>query len=439
MKKCLTYMSRFWGPAKIWLVLWIIFIAVFKKNAFIMMALIYTANAMSLSIYGADLAADTYFAYGRGDGRLTLSLPMSRKTIYDTRMYMAGGIYLISLILSVFPFVKSGLVLEYFMSAGTLIFGHIICGLCIRKPHLHGIAGLPAFMLLIVQLVCDWVESIQYQFHQIEKNRTVLSFAMVLYIIMFAIDIYVWLRERRIFIYGNPKGNVIRKEKIRKDEKYYGKEKKKMPGIMYLLIPFAVVIGNLLFPLLVIGIFVLGYKTAKVEVHDNVNDYLKYHTGEQAEEVYRYKWDMDETIWPASITKDMNVDEYKMVYYDPFDAQFLGYLTVRYDKENYEKEVMRLKEYQSTEYLGYYGVTGFEDYELLAMYADSYQGFVYALTDGVDKIIYVEIIFCNHFMDLDYEKYIPEDYLPKGFNAKMNNPYQKKWEKENGLDNFQLF
>ena len=200
MKKCLTYMSRFWGPAKIWLVLWIIFIAVFKKNAFIMMALIYTANAMALSIYGADLAADMYFAYGRGDGRLTLSLPMSRKTIYDTRMYMAGGIYLISLILSVFPFVKSGLFLEYFMSAGTLIFGHIICGLCIRKPHLHGIAGLPAFMLLIVQLVCDWVESIQYQFHQIEKNRPVLSAFMVLYIIMFAIDVYVWVRERKLFL-----------------------------------------------------------------------------------------------------------------------------------------------------------------------------------------------------------------------------------------------
>lgn len=200
MKKCLTYMSRFWGPAKIWLVLWIIFIAVFKKNAFIMMALIYTANAMALSIYGADLAADMYFAYGRGDGRLTLSLPMSRKNIYDTRMYMAGGICLISLILSVFPFVKSGLFLEYFMSAGTLIFGHIICGLCIRKPHLHGIAGLPAFMLLIVQLVCDWVESIQYQFHQIEKNRPMLSAFMVLYIIMFAIDVYVWIRERKLFL-----------------------------------------------------------------------------------------------------------------------------------------------------------------------------------------------------------------------------------------------
>ena len=228
MKRCLTYMSRLWGPAKIWLLVWIIFIAVFKKNAFILIALIYTANAMALSIYGADLTVDMYFAYGRGDGRLTLSLPMSRKAIYDTRMYMAGGIYLISLILSVFPFVKSGLFLEYFMSAGTLLFGHIICGLCIRKPHLHGIAGLPAFMLLIVQLVCELVESLQDQFHQIEKNRTVLSFAMVLYIIMFAIDIYVWLRERRIFIYGSSKGNVIRKEKRRTNEKKYGTEKKKI-------------------------------------------------------------------------------------------------------------------------------------------------------------------------------------------------------------------
>lgn len=147
---------------------------------------------------------------------------------------------------------------------------------------------------------------------------------------------------------------------------------------------------------------------------------------------------MDETIWPEEITADMMVEDYKMVYYDPWDKQFLGYLTVKYDKENYEKEVKRLKDYQSTAYLGYYGVTGFEDYDLLAMYADSEQGFVYALTDGKDKIIYVEIIFCNNFMDIDYEKYIPADYLPKGFDAKMDNPYQKKKEKEAGLDKWEV-
>ena len=41
------------------------------------------------------------------------------------------------------------------------------------------------------------------------------------------------------------------------------------------------------------------------------------------------------------------------------------------------------------------------------MYADDYQGFVYALTDGEGTIIYAELIFCNYCFDLDYEKYIP--------------------------------
>lgn len=100
---------------------------------------------------------------------------------------------------------------------------------------------------------------------------------------------------------------------------------------------------------------------------------------------------------------------------------------MKYDNEEYDKEVSRLQEYQSTDYLGNYGVTGFpEDYELLAMYADDYNGFVYALTDNKDRVIYVELIFCNYFYDLAYESYIPKEYLPLGFDAKQGNAYRKK-------------
>lgn len=60
------------------------------------------------------------------------------------------------------------------------------------------------------------------------------------------------------------------------------------------------------------------------------------------------------------------------------------------------------------------------------MYADKYQGFVYALTDNENRIIYVELIFCNYFYDLKYEKYICTDYLPDGFDATSDNAYQKK-------------
>ena len=135
---------------------------------------------------------------------------------------------------------------------------------------------------------------------------------------------------------------------------------------------------------------------------------------------------MDETIWPQRISGSMKVADFKMVYYDPFDKQYLGYLVVDYPKEEYESEVKRLKTYPSTEYIGYYGVRKESTFELLAVYADSYQGFVYALTDGQGRIIYAEQIFCNYCMDLDYRKYIPEEYLLDGFDAAQNNEYMKQ-------------
>ena len=58
------------------------------------------------------------------------------------------------------------------------------------------------------------------------------------------------------------------------------------------------------------------------------------------------------------------------------------------------------------------------------MESDSYQGFVYAITDGKSKIIYVEIIFWNDFMGINYEEQIPNNYLPDGFNAKVDNDYR---------------
>ncbi|MBQ6505247.1 MAG: hypothetical protein IJI57_15170 [Flexilinea sp.] len=64
--------------------------------------------------------------------------------------------------------------------------------------------------------------------------------------------------------------------------------------------------------------------------------------------------------------------------------------------------------------------------KLLAIHADSYQGFVYALDLGENRIVYAEQIFCNYMMDLDYTQYIPEDYLLDGFNAREGNPYRKQ-------------
>lgn len=175
-----------------------------------------------------------------------------------------------------------------------------------------------------------------------------------------------------------------------------------------------------------IGLMMWAYADTEIEEYSDVSEYNRF-MGENADEEYRDKWGMDETIFPASITDDMHVQDYKMVYYNPWDAQYLSYLVVQYDKMQYETETTRLRAYASTDYEGIYGVTGFDEkYKLLAMYADDYQGFVYALTDNHDTVIYVELIFCNYFFDLDYKKYIKEEYLPVGFDATLNNPYEEK-------------
>ena len=166
----------------------------------------------------------------------------------------------------------------------------------------------------------------------------------------------------------------------------------------------------------------------RIDVYEDISHYEEYMSFSHNDK-WR-KWDMDENIRPRKITENMNVLDYKMVRYDPRDVQYLWYLVVEYSNEDYKKEVERLKNYNSTEYLWYYWVDGMTWYELLAIYADNYNWFVYALTDWKLKIIYVELIFCNYFMDLDYKEYIPEEYLLDWFDASIDNPYRMEMMKE---------
>lgn len=173
------------------------------------------------------------------------------------------------------------------------------------------------------------------------------------------------------------------------------------------------------------GLLFYSVVSAKEEVYDDISNYSECMTFDKSAAKWT-KWGMDETIWPKMITDDMKVADFKMVYYNPWDAQYLGYLVVDYPAKAYDSEVKRLKEYPSTDYIGYYSVKEEKTYDLLAVNADEYQGFVYALTDGRGRIIYAEQIFCNYMMDLDYEKYIPKEYLLDGFDATETNPYKKE-------------
>lgn len=175
------------------------------------------------------------------------------------------------------------------------------------------------------------------------------------------------------------------------------------------------------------GLMGASAMTAKVEVSEDVSAYSDFF-GDGAREEYRGLLGMDQSIFPAAIDKTTDVREFKMVYYNPWDAQYLCYLTVQYTPETCKTELERLTSCPHTAYQGIYSVTGFAgEGEPLAMSADEYHGFVYAIrTPGRENsVTYVLIAFCNYFMDLDYREYIPVAYLPEGFDAAEGNPYQR--------------
>lgn len=189
--------------------------------------------------------------------------------------------------------------------------------------------------------------------------------------------------------------------------------------VAMLLMRLAMLVGAII-------LLMIDSAAAEIKVDKDVSHYNQY-MGENADDDYRNKWGMDESVFPETITLDMNVTDYEMVYYNPWDAQYLSYLVVEYDEEAYNSEISRLQNRPLEEYIGYYEVEGFDEkYELLAMNSDPSYGFVYALTDGENQIIYVEIIFCNYFMDLNYEEYIDKSYLPLGFDATVDNPYRQE-------------
>ena len=211
------------------------------------------------------------------------------------------------------------------------------------------------------------------------------------------------------------------------NEIYSFKDNKKINFKLILLIIVSVFLIQIFQGILITGLFYFMYTSAKVEVNEDITKYNDY-IGDKALENYRSKWGMDESIFPSKIKNNMEIKDYKMVYYNPWDAQYLSYLDVLYNEDDYFFEVNRLNEYKSSSYDGIYGARSFnEKYDLLAINSDPYYGFIYALTDKENyEIIYVEIIFCNYFMDLDYKKYINEEFLPVGFDATSDNSYSKK-------------
>lgn len=201
--------------------------------------------------------------------------------------------------------------------------------------------------------------------------------------------------------------------------------------LKFTLIALGIGAAGLIIQFLPLIITVIHSMNAKIEVYDDVALYEKYLAKADKDGSNKWhKWDMDESIWPWKITESMKAPEYKMIYFNPWDAQYLGYLSVDYTPEAYAEELSRLRAYPSNDYIGIYSVTEETTHELLAVHADPYYGFVYALALGDNRIVYAEQIFCNYMLDLDYTQYIPEDYLLDGFDARPDNPYRKQMMKE---------
>lgn len=184
------------------------------------------------------------------------------------------------------------------------------------------------------------------------------------------------------------------------------------------------------------GALALGFTAAfsdTVHVYEAVSDYGRFF-GPEATEHFLSEETLDPAIFPAALTPEMDVREFKMIYYNPWDPQWLGWLTVAYSEADYAREAERLAAFPRGNYEGIYSVTGFPE-EPLAVNADDYQGFLYAIpTPGEENsVTYVLMEFCNYFYDLKYWDYIPEAYLPLGFDATEGNPYRAVCLKTVGL------
>jgi len=221
-------------------------------------------------------------------------------------------------------------------------------------------------------------------------------------------------------------GEKITKKDDSKDldlilKEYYNMKKQK-DRLRTILIVGIIVITQFSIIAATILYLTIGYDN-RLHTTTNIVEYEKV-IGNNAKGDYKYKWNMSEEIFPKTIDK-LNVLDFKMICDNFIDNEFLSYLVVDYNEEDYIKEINRLKKLGIDEY-NYYEVEGFTKYELISMKSDPYYGFVYAITDGKSKIIYVELIFCNYTMDIDYEHEIKKEYLPDGFNAKEDNLYRKK-------------
>ena len=196
------------------------------------------------------------------------------------------------------------------------------------------------------------------------------------------------------------------------------------------IVILAVVTHYVLFMIFGFAIMYAIFTNAKVEVSTNINEYNQYiHSGKNNEYAMG-DYEMFD-VFPDKIPSNAEVTEYQLTYYNPWDGQYIVYMTLDH-KDGFEEEIGRLTAIGVDDFKDIYTVTGKEPdgYDLVAMDSDDYNGFVYAMvpenSDGNTKITYVAIVFCNYSLDLDVHDYMKDEYLLPGFDASEDNPYRKE-------------
>ncbi|MBQ8198561.1 MAG: hypothetical protein IJZ76_03945 [Lachnospiraceae bacterium] len=192
-----------------------------------------------------------------------------------------------------------------------------------------------------------------------------------------------------------------------------------------------IIVGILLAVLIIPGILLIGLLSALfIPEKEKITQTEQYETylGESGK--YKENYVGYNDIFPDSLEKVSRVEDFVYYYYNPFDANYFGYLVCEYSADEFDKEVARLNSLESESYNGVYGIEEFP-YEVCAVYADEVYGVMYALADREEKeIIYVSLEFCNYFTDIDYKEMMDEKYLPVGFDAMPGNETRKAFDRK---------
>lgn len=264
------------------------------------------------------------------------------------------------------------------------------------------IAGISGIVLTILALVLQTI-SYEPEF----RRFAAIMITFVVFVVMSIITLYVTGLLQKI-----------------------SKHRKLVKAIKITTIVVMALVTHYVFMIVfLVGLFLASFYGAKIEVSTDASEFNKYiHNEQDRDTEYRMGTNPLFDVMPETI--EAEVTEYQLTYYNPWDGQYIVYMTLDYG-DKYDAEIERLNAIGIDDYEGIYTVTGEPDgYDLVAMDSDDYNGFVYAMIpegqDGNTKITYCAIVFCNYFLDLDVHDYMKEEYLLPGFDASDENPYKKE-------------